>query len=38
MWFKSEEEVCWEQWLVNVTLATPRTDSGMFSYLYFFAS
>lgn len=28
-WFtKGEEEVCWEQWTLNVTLATPRTESG----------
>ncbi|KAI9847792.1 MAG: hypothetical protein M1837_001685 [Sclerophora amabilis] len=27
-WFsKAEEEVCWEQWTLDVTLATPRTDS-----------
>lgn len=25
---KGEEEVCWEQWTLNVTLATPRTESG----------
>ena len=30
-WFsKTEEEVCWEQWILDVTLATPRTDSGAF--------
>lgn len=23
-----EEEVCWEQWTLDVTLATPRTESG----------
>ncbi|WEW56625.1 hypothetical protein PRK78_002073 [Emydomyces testavorans] len=33
LWFgglagKNEEEVCWEIWTVNVTIATPRTDSG----------
>lgn len=29
-WFtKGEEEVCWEQWTLDVTLATPRTDAGM---------
>jgi autophagy-related protein 101 len=29
-WFtKTEEEVCWEQWTLDVTLATPRTESGM---------
>lgn len=28
-WFvKAEEEVCWEQWTLDVTLATPRTESG----------
>ncbi|TVY84895.1 Autophagy-related protein [Lachnellula suecica] len=30
-WFtntKAEEEVCWEQWTLNVTLATPRTETG----------
>ncbi|KAI9837516.1 MAG: hypothetical protein M1819_007167 [Sarea resinae] len=28
-WFstKAEEEVCWEQWTLDVTLATPRTES-----------
>ena len=25
---KADEEVCWEQWLLDVTLATPRTESG----------
>ncbi|EEP79534.1 conserved hypothetical protein [Uncinocarpus reesii 1704] len=24
---KNEEEVCWEIWTVNVTIATPRTES-----------
>ena len=29
-WFtKGEEEVCWEQWTLDVTLATPRTESGI---------
>lgn len=29
-WFsKAEEKVCWEQWLLSVTLVNPRTDSGM---------
>lgn len=29
-WFsKAEEKVCWEQWVLNVTLINPRTDSGM---------
>lgn len=28
-WFtKGEEEVCWEQWTLDVTLAIPRTESG----------
>lgn len=28
-WFsKAEEKVCWEQWLLSVTLVNPRTDSG----------
>ncbi|KAI9830994.1 MAG: hypothetical protein M1826_004111 [Phylliscum demangeonii] len=28
-WFSkaADEEVCWEQWTLDVTLATPRTDS-----------
>lgn len=38
MWFgglagmtgKGEEEVCWEIWSLDVTIATPRTESGMF--------
>lgn len=25
---KADEEVCWEQWILDVTLATPRTESG----------
>lgn len=25
---KGEEEVCWEQWTLDVTLATPRTETG----------
>ena len=35
-WFsvgKGEEEVCWELWTLDVTLATPRTESGMSLYL-----
>ena len=31
-WFgggKAEEEVCWEVWMLEITLATPRTDAGM---------
>lgn len=27
---KQEEEVCWEQWTLDVTLATPRTETGRF--------
>ncbi|KAF8472452.1 autophagy-related protein [Kalaharituber pfeilii] len=29
IWFapKAEQEVCWEQWIIKVTLVTPRTDS-----------
>jgi hypothetical protein len=35
MWFgglagKGEEEVCWEMWTLDVTIATPRTESGTF--------
>jgi len=33
-WFtKGEEEVCWEQWTLDVTLATPRTESGEWDIL-----
>lgn len=33
MWFgglggKGEEDICWEIWSVNVTIATPRTEAG----------
>jgi autophagy-related protein 101 len=36
-WFtKGEEEVCWEQWTLDVTLATPRTESGMCFEAFFF--
>lgn len=32
-WFtsagKAEEEVCWEIWCLEVTIATPRTEAGM---------
>jgi autophagy-related protein 101 len=27
--FGKEEDVCWEQWTVDVTLATPRSETGM---------
>jgi len=31
-WFtKGEEDVCWEQWTLDVTLAIPRTESGEFT-------
>lgn len=28
---KGDEEICWEQWTLDITCATPRTESGMFS-------
>lgn len=40
LWFgglagKGEEEVCWEMWTLDVTIATPRTESGMsFGVMY----
>jgi hypothetical protein len=27
---KGEEEVCWEVWNLDVTIATPRTESGIY--------
>lgn len=30
---KADEEVCWEQWTLDVTLAQPRTEAGMFTWL-----
>lgn len=38
MWFgglagKGEEEVCWEIWTLDVTIATPRTESGKLVWL-----
>lgn len=30
---KADEDVCWEQWTLDVTLATPRTEAGEF-YLH----
>ncbi|EON66617.1 hypothetical protein W97_05863 [Coniosporium apollinis CBS 100218] len=27
---KQDEEVCWETWILDVTLATPRTDSDVY--------
>lgn len=35
MWFgggKGEEEICWEIWTLDVTIATPRTESGESAY------
>ena len=36
-WFtganRSEEEVCWEIWCLEVTIATPRTEAGIFPHL-----
>lgn len=36
-WFtgagKGEEEVCWERWCVEVTIATPRTEAGIYPSL-----
>ena len=26
---KADEDVCWEQWTLDVTLAQPRTETGM---------
>ncbi|KAF2490443.1 DUF1649-domain-containing protein [Mytilinidion resinicola] len=26
---KADEEVCWEQWMLDVTLATPRTETDV---------
>lgn len=31
---KADEDVCWEQWTLDVTLATPRTETGASSLLY----
>lgn len=28
MWYKGDEEVCWESWTIRVTVAEPRTESG----------
>jgi autophagy-related protein 101 len=28
-WYKSEEESCWEAWVIKFTLATPRSETGM---------
>lgn len=36
-WFssgaKADEEVCWESWCLEVTLATPKTEIGMSTVL-----
>ncbi len=33
-WFgKGDEEVCWESWCLEVTLATPKTEIGKFPVL-----
>lgn len=34
LWFgaKNEEQTCWETWTINITIAVPRTESGMASY------
>ena len=29
---KADEDVCWEQWTLDVTLAQPRTETGTLSY------
>ena len=31
---KGEEEVCWEVWTLDITIATPRTESGMRAYVH----
>lgn len=28
MWYKGDEEVCWESWTIRVTVAEPRTENG----------
>jgi hypothetical protein len=32
MWYKGDEEVCWESWTIRVTVAEPRTENGEPSY------
>lgn len=27
---KADEDVCWEQWTLDVTIATPRTETGAY--------
>jgi 3-methyladenine DNA glycosylase AlkD len=29
---KADEDVCWEQWTLDVTLAQPRTETGTHFY------
>lgn len=41
LWFgglggKGEEEICWEIWTVDVTIATPRTEAGMYFFCFSF--
>lgn len=28
MWYRPDEEVCWESWTIRVTVAEPRTENG----------
>ena len=41
LWFgafaggKAEEEVCWETWTLQVTIATPKTEDGMYHFSAF---
>lgn len=30
IWYRGDEEVCWESWTIRVTVAEPRTESGEF--------
>lgn len=32
---RGDDEVCWENWTVKVTVAEPRTESGMFFFHVF---
>lgn len=29
---RGDEEVCWESWTLKVTVAEPRTESGMYAF------
>jgi 3-methyladenine DNA glycosylase AlkD len=31
---KADEDVCWEQWTLDVTLAQPRTETGTLTLYY----